>query len=461
MYYYDLLDIQHEIRKQGLKCNRTDLIAKAQQYHEAVTQEIVYGFMMHATVPQILNNTVPFNISRVRKNLGRYGKPQRYWWDWLHTNFPLVTVLQKGNSIQKMNSLVESTVPLDILLASQDSKYVIDQVYRDITPDTEMHFAPIDQLNLKNYILATASSNHTNPKIVNNLKMARLIQMIADANEGHLPQMVNLSTFGRTYYKGPNLQSVAKTVRHAALGPCYEVDVNSSVFNWKYSVVPFQSELVYTRELIRDKVRVRRQLARLLFDNEDDRSINTVKTVLTAIGFGARGNTGLARWQDGSGVWKENAIKKIIRSDAVRERFFKDTWVKRFMAEQKRMDDHIFAEMQEGIKEAGLDPKVLGITTDTGRISRGKTIAFGYQQSEATVMKNILEVARVEPILQVHDAFYFKTKPDVPSMGWRLQQHWPIATLSIEEIAPWNYENVVDIEAHRAHIAHEEAAANQ
>ena len=459
MNFYDLEDIQQLFDAQGLSSQRTDVMAKAQQYQSAVAKEIAYGFHMQATIPQILQNHVPFNISRVRRSLGRYGPRKQYWWDWLHANFPLITVIKKGNSLQQMNSIIESKLDLDILLASQDNRYVIDELYRDFDQNTTVHYARIDQRNLANYIAGTNASQHTNKTILENLKMARLIQMIAEATEGVLPQIVSESKFGRTYYKGPNLQSVHKEVRHAALGPCYAVDVNSSVFNWKYSVVDFQKELIRTRELIQDKVRIRKYLAQLLFGNTEKRTIKTVKQVITAIGFGARGNGGAARWQDSSGVWQDSAIKKIIRSDAIRQRFFEDSWVKEFMAEQKQIDDHIFAEMREGIEDAGLDPVELGITTDSGRISRSKTIAFGYQQSEAGVMKKILEHSNAEVLLQVHDAYYFKTKPDVPNMGWILQKEWPLATLSIEQIAPWSYKNLEYLDEHRAHIAAEEEKA--
>ncbi len=460
MNYYKPEDIQQLFDAQGLSSQRTDVIAKSKQYHNAVAKEIAYGFYMQANMAQIKQNHVPFNISRVRRALGRYGPRKQYWWDWLHTNFPLITVIKKGNSLQQMNSIVKSSIDLDILLASQDNRYVIDELYRDFGNNNKVHYAPIDQRNLANYIASTVASKHTNKTILENLKLARLIQMIAEATEGVLPQIVSVSNFGRTYYRGPNLQSVHKEVRHAALGPCYAVDVNSSVFNWKYSCVPLLQEgLIRTRELIQDKVRVRRQLATLLFGNTEEHTIKTVKQVLTAIGFGARGNSGSGSWQDSSGVWQDSAIKKIIRSDKLRERFFEDTWVKAFLAEQKLMDDHIFAEMREGIKEAGLDPVELGITTDSGRISRSKTIAFGYQQSEADVMKKILEHNKAEVLLQVHDAYYFKTKPDVANMGWLLQKEWPLATLSIEQIAPWSYKNLEYLAEHRAHIAAEEAAA--
>jgi hypothetical protein len=368
-------------------------------------------------------------------------------------------VIKKGNNLQGTNSIVKSTLDLDILLASHDNDYVISEVYRDFASADQVHYTPIDQRNLKNYIAATAAGNHDNERILENLKMARLMQMIAEATQGVLPQIVNPSKFGRTYYRGVNLQSVHKEVRHAALGPCYAVDVNASVFNWKYSCVPFQPELIRTRELIQDKDRVRKQLAKLLFDNTEERTIKTVKKLLTAIGFGARGNTGIGRWQDASGTWQENAVNRIIHSEAVRKRFFSDPWVKQFIAEQKRIDDHIFAEMREGIKEAELDAQELGITTDSGKLSRNKTIAFGYQQSEAQVMRNILEYSSAELLLQVHDAFYFKTKPDLPSMGWILQKDWPLATLSLEKIQPWAYVDLEDLQQHREHIAAEEAAA--
>ena len=75
-------------------------------------------------------------------------------------------------------------------------------------------------------------------------------------------------------------------------------------------------------------------------------------------------------------------------------------------------------------------------------------------------MRKMLEWSRTDVLLQVHDGVYFKTKPDMPSMHTVLQEVWPLATLSIEEVSNYSYENIDEIHAHKKFIAQLEREAN-
>ena len=459
MKYYSIQEIC-DLAKQELPVKYTDLEIKVKQYHDAVYKELVYGYYL-ANMDQINQGVIPFNITRLRKKLGRYGKGGKgYWWDWLHLNFPLVSITSKGNSIKGVSSMAEPIVPLDIILASGSGKELIEALYSTQDLESDIDFAPINVYSLNNYVQATAAENNINPTIQKNLKDARIILAIARECDNQLPQVASKSKFGRTYYKGINLQNIHKTVRHAALGACYEVDINSSVFNWKYAVVPFRDELTYTRELIQDKTRIRKHLAQVVFGNTTKRSTDTVKRVLTAISFGARAET-RSWFKTVEGVWTQGAVSEIIYSKDVRDTLFNDPWMREFMREQDRINKYIGEDLACAAREGVIPQHFLeDLKSERGRISKAKLIAWAYQQSEQQVMALILKEARSEVVLQVHDGVYFRTKPDMPSMQTVLQEHWPLATLSIQQIENYAYHNRELDQQHVEHIQREERAAN-
>jgi ribosomal protein L33 len=457
-YYYSPEEIADHAQ-QTLTCKFTDIIAKAKQYQDAVVKELYYGYFL-ASMDQINANQLPFNITRLRKSLGRYGKPQRYWWDWLNSNYPIVRVIKRGNSIKKESSLVEINIPIDIILASGNKRDFVQAVYRQFAESSEVHPVKINLHNLQNYILSTNAQNNPNKTIQNNLKSARMIHMIASELDGVLPQVVSKSTFGRTYYSGPNLQNVHKTVREAALGPCWSVDINNAVFNWKYSVVPFAQELSYTEEYIRDKNRIRKHLAQVVFGNTTDYSIKTIKRVLTAVSFGARSET-RCWFKNAEGAWTQGAISKILYSKDLRDQLFQDQWMREFVLEQDRINKFIGDDLALAAKE-GMIPEshLVDLRTERGRVSKNKLVAWYYQQSEQQIISEILKWSTAEVLLQVHDGVYFKTKPDMPSMQTELQVHWPLATLSIKLVENYHYENKEELNLHRQFIRQQEIEAN-
>ena len=463
MQYYTTQEIS-ELALLQLPIKYTDLTAKALQYHTIVFNELVTGYYL-ADMKQINNNTLPFNITRVRKALGRFGAGGRgYWWDWLHVNFPLVTIISKGNSIQGVSSMAELTgVPLDIILAGANGKELLAAVYGQYG-DADIDITPIDQHSLANYISSTSRelAKKSNNTRANNLKSARIILAVARELNGYLYQVKSPSSFGRTYYKGVNLQNVHATVREAALGCCWSIDIDTSVFNWKYSVVPFRDELTYTRELIQCKNRIRRDLALVVFGNSEPYSIKTIKQVLTAIGFGA-GSHGKAWFKTAQGAWTQGAVSELIRSADHRERLFADPWMQGFMKEQDRINKNIGSELALAAASGEISEVYLqDLRSERGRISKSKLIAWAYQQTEQTVMADILEHAgSAALLLQVHDGVYFKTKPDIASMQDVLRLHWPLATLSSNKLEAWRHIDHDELQAHRLHIQQEERNARE
>lgn len=461
MTYYHNPELVAAKAKAELPCKFTNVQQKARDYQEAVMKELNYSFYLLANMEQINNNQLPFNLTRVRQELGRYGKaPQKYWWDWLHTNFPIVKTIKKGNSYQKGVSIVEIDIPLDIVLASGDPDKIFSAIYSRYDKDSEVCIAKINQLSLKNYIASTDAQKSPNKTIQKNLKDARLILMISEFCNGVLPQIISKSNFGRTYYQGLNLQSVHKTVREAALGRGHSIDINTSVFNWKYAMVPFREELTYTRELIKDKTRTRKYLAKVVFGTSEKWAIDLIKKTITAISFGAKGES-RSWFKNDDGKWTQGAISEIIRSKELRQKLFDDPWMIQFMIEQEKINKWIGDDLVAAVNEGAIPETYLeDLKSERGRISRVKLIAWAYQQSEQMVMKDIIKYSNAEVLLQVHDGVYFKTKPDINSMNTILQQHWPLASLSYEEIESYSYTNIIDIADHKKVIEKAERDAN-
>lgn len=439
----------------------------ATEYQQAVFEEIAYSYYVMANMEQVRENRIPFNLTRVRHRLGRYSKKNLYWWDWLNQEFPMINIIQKGNKIQGVVSMVEPQMPINVILASGDSKQLVRALYSKFDLECDLHFAPINVYSLQNYILATQSLDCKEKTYQDNLRDAKTILMIAGECNNQLPQVVNHSAFGRTYYRGINLQSVHKTVRHAALGACYSVDINAAVFNWKYAQYPDKSQLTYTRELIQDKNRIRKHLARVVFGNTKEISVKTIKRVLTAISFGAKeSGKGMffnKNWTPNNGEPKyiSSSVDTIIRSPELRTALFADPWMREFMREQKLLNDYIY-QVCLAAKQAGKIPQSMleDLQSRSGRISQAKFVAWAYQHGEQEVMAALREAARADVLLQVHDGMYFKSKPDMASMNTVLQDFWPLATLSIEQIDNYYYRNRELDQQHLDFIREQELIAN-
>ena len=445
---------------QALNPARTCAHTKAQQYYDVVVAELRRGLVMRRK-----NQThIPFRIETVKRALGRYGNPQQYWWKYLHNTYPLITVIKGGNNLTGEASMVDSQIPMDVLLASGDAQAITDALYADFDGTESIHTVPINQKTLGAYIQSTQALVEHKPHLQNHLHKAQLIQAVAQTTGGTLPQVVNLSNFGRCYYKGLNLQNVPKVVRHAALGKCWAVDINNSVFQWKMSYLDRSSvqehrAFTYTRELFDRKNAIREELAQVVWGNTLPHSIQSIKSVLTAISFGAR-RTGACWFRDAAGQWQSNAIGSIIRDAEHRERLFNNTWFQGFCAEQRILDDMIYQDFRENHTLS--EQQLTEVKTDGGKWNRSRTISYAYQQAEAEA-RNILmtALAPYEILLQVHDCVYVRHEPDVRNAQLPLQNLWPWATLSKEQVDPWLYNNSAQKLSHQDRIDLEEYLSKQ
>ena len=438
----------------------------AERYVNTVKQHILNG-IARSDNHQLAADYFPISLRQLQNECGKFKPGNQYYFKILHDKFPLFKVVSKGNNLKRRQTVAETDIPFDILLASGDQKEIVKAIYKDVTGDEECDFVEIAEQNLQNYInrIKTYDSNKTN---LRNLRDAKLILMISKQNEAILPQIVNESRFGRRYYRGLNLQSCSKEVRHAALGACWNVDISNSVFNWRYSNFHKDGKelLLNTRSYLLDKDRIRKKLAYAVFGNTKKYSIETVKRVMTAISFGARGETN-CWFKNGSGQWIQGSISEIIKSPELRKEFFAfedfEFSMPGFMHEQQVINEYLVKHL---FKDKMKDPEIkkLCLTESGKRISEKKFLALMYQQEERRIMEQLNSWSNSKQLLLVHDGAYYKTKPDITSMNTELQKFWELAKLDLEFVEPWHYvateQEIIEIQEHKDFIRQEERAAN-
>jgi hypothetical protein len=248
-------------------------------------------------------------------------------------------------------------------------------------------------------------------------------------------------------------------VRHAALGTCYEYDLNASVFAWKLDTahrhlgIPL-SQLSYTMEYIDNKDKIRERLARSLpIQAGFDTKLKLVKEVMTAVGFGARISTKNACWYDASGQLVFTAMSKIVKSPEAREALFNDPWMRAFANEQVAISKAIFDDIKPHVQ----DKKFL--LNDNGNLSQNKVCAYLYQTQERAYIEDLVADARQQDslLLVVHDGFYTKVPQKLARLKEILKQHNPEANVSKEDINGYTFDpNILE---HKNFIIEEERRA--
>lgn len=327
----------------------------------------------------------------------------------------------------------------DILAATGKPAEVVLELYKPYTQQIAQDLydeVQIDMRSLGAYIKANRAHEQRslsptdkkyNKELVDeldrNLKSAQLIYKSAEYTDGILIQVISESKFGRKYYAGPNLQTAPKIVRHAALGTCYEYDLESNVFAWKYTSfkkIAQQYEpsagCPATLEYLDHKNSIRRRLARDLFDTEADWALKAIKKAITAIGFGAPART--TGYRNPRGHYQPTALNTHITSVAKLQKFLDDSWVKEFIDEQKQINDIIF-EVTKPYNETEWR-SIPGLVDAAGRLRKNSVISYLYQKHERHLMESICEIIDPsQPVLLVHDCIY--TKKPVPLRELREQ----------------------------------------
>ena len=412
--------------------NKTNHLKVAQQYFRECRKALVRGILL-ASEDQLSGELVPISWRDLRFACGQYGSKtnRQYWFDWLHANHPIIEKVKDGYSFGKKGSLTTVKIMrnIELILACKDPAETFQAFYENEV-DSDIDWVNIDLASLSAFIKSNQAIANRNTKLDYNLRQAQIILDIATYCNGQLPQIVNESHFGRKYYRGPNLQNTSKIVRHAALGDCHQYDIEASVFVWKLDLskdIDSTIKLPATLDYLDHKAYHRKRLAELVFGNKYDYTVNTIKQAITAIGFGARATNAI--WIE-DGQKKTTSLREIITSEEYLKKFLDDSLISEFMTEQETMNRLIFDQVKE-------DPRYKNNTnlhTDSGRLSRNKTISFLYQNTERAVVRQLLAIAKpADILLECHDGFYTKHRADLAGMRYELKQFLSNGRLDHEE----------------------------
>jgi len=357
----------------------------------------------------------------VRYTMSKNGKKQ-YWFDWFVQNFPLWTVLTKGNSATHRNS--EIMINFDILKALAEVSPI--EVYKAweserVATDT-LDYILIDLENLQRYIAQTTESvtmqisGNLKDTMKRNLADALIIEALAIAHNDtevcnltgntlhYLPQTYRVSPeFNRRTYTGSiALQRCHSKVRDACVGKGYQLDLNNSVyafFKWLgKDHVGIDTSII--TELMENKKRFRADIGSVLLNTFDNSKEKKVKKCITALGFGAM-DTEFGSLKDilrnSDDLIAFNNHPKVIQLKLLTSQIHK--WAKTFYADE--------------IAEIKLrDPDFV---TRGNQIKMKKFMAKIYQNYETALMLDLmkfLDSTGNPTVLWVHDGIYLRKKPD-------------------------------------------------
>lgn len=411
----------------------------------------------------------------------------------------VVTPGLKGSdpSTVQLTSLVTMTDAMDIKMLRKLKINELDALLNDTTlsdvdffyrlfPEFETmnesqlktiyHLCPIDIKSLHQFIVwLTHKANKINDVERQVLvRQARVIMRIAQTGTGDLPMLINPSYFGRTYYRGINVQSVHKTLREAMLGDCYGYDIRTSVVSWKMgyaqlcyesmkSPKKFEDEFGTSMAYLEDKKAFRKLLMLETFGNDShvdvDVQLDIVKQALTALSFGAR--THRHGWIDHSGKPCNPALVKIIRNFDARSRFLDCDVMKSFLAEQDKLDKFIYNYHTTTQPTLLTDPEL----KKGGRKCKSKIMSYLYQHFETDAMDafraELKRLGRTDLLASVHDAIFIRHKLsayDKENIEVKMREKTGISTwnLDVDDLKAFtgiSAQVLIDEQAHKLFIS--------
>ncbi|OAH42752.1 hypothetical protein AX777_05810 [Sphingobium yanoikuyae] len=431
-------------------------------------------------------------------------KNERFWvWNEFKDIFPLVIEQVKGSNLTRTTIGNEKNTKVTItnkrfiamLLNERAPATVFEELFKNANlNEADVEPIEIDMENLQNYIentqyaLDKATATALRAKLEKSLYQAQLVYKVgehtlAEAGVAFLPMMPSKSPFGRTYYKGLNIQNVTKEVRSAIIGPHFQYDMNAAVYAVKLAMLNEyhggENNIINglignrTREYLDNKTAIRNRLAKEVFTHVDitwDYKVRNIKNALTAIGFGAKASSGF--WFDNNSV-KGPALTEIIKDKVARETFLNDPFVVAFLSEQQEIEDDILAMLRANERYDEICEVIREANDTNGKVTKSLLMAYAYQQYETFLMDiavGILAQYRISVKARIHDAFIVMQKVPAKVMdeiiaAWgNYSRH---LTLDCDEIRGWipaEFKKALDaqseqLEQHKRHIAAEERRA--
>lgn len=376
-------------------------------------------------------------------------------------------IITKGNNMTEMVTQVELTVDYRRLIKFTVPEIIYIEAYREYESEilqNQYHMIKIDRAGLTAYL--EHQQNYYNSLPMNRrqydttdytIAQCQTLLKIAEHDNGSIPHIYRDSPFGRRYYLGPNLQNSGRHLRQAALGDCWQYDLETSVFAWKnhqYHEITGKN-LPDTLEYLDHKQPIRKRLAQHCYGRDTHAYQDYIKQAITAIGFGAQ--LAMNGHKDKTtGQWINGAIADSLRSRTARQLFIQDTWVQDFYQEQRKANRVIIEHYRSQGAESQWQ-QLTDLYTEAGSIRPDRVMAYLYQHAETSVMRAIMAAAEdSEILLWVHDGFYTRRPIGNETLLDIRQQLADLGMkIAVSHSPAWSSESQ-DLELHRAHIQREE-----
>jgi hypothetical protein len=302
----------------------------------------------------------------------------------------------------------------------------------------------------------TKNNNAYKEKLLKNSLAAKQLQtMIHDADDTnatpYIKELWKQADSGRIYGQGYSLQRMSKEVRHAALGYCYKYDFKASAFalmaGLAHEINPslkFSAVLDY----VKHRASIRQRIAKELQMDE-----SVVKTIFTAIGFGAELKNN--QYNAIRGAFAKVARMKHDTSISLERDVYNNLGADEFMRLVENSTFCYIYDALQVINKTILDYYKTNALVINGRtynaidVNTGKKgnerqkLAWIYQAMEFTAMVHfsdlVEDMTQQEPLLTTHDCVYYKNRLSVSvklDAAYLLNQKYPYLRFEEEEIVP-------------------------
>ena len=235
--------------------NRTSYRVVAETYIENCIREIHNYVIFHSTKASSNKKLYYVSLTNMHE---RYLMPgtNELWHRWITRNsLSIIRVITKGDNIKREKSgvILQGITIMDLIdIATEDSGDYFDKCYGNFMhQNLPIEWIPIDIKSLKNYIKSTQSalkqySAHSTmgKTLTRYIASAQsILALTLETKKRYHHKQPPYSNYyliqfckpqeafqPRKYYKGISLHNVPRIVREAALGECYEYDINAGVY---------------------------------------------------------------------------------------------------------------------------------------------------------------------------------------------------------------------------------------
>lgn len=457
---------------------------KATKFHNKYLT-VVRNYLFRA-LPHIQGDIVGFPLKEAFEVSGKFQYKNNTYYVWKEF-YELQPFFYKHREANRWAGLVtevriKDQKYIDLLIDTADREELINIFYSKYD-NAERFNVPIDYDSLCAYISRTehllqimSIDDARQGKVQQNYRTAKFFKLISEHycdtyGEYVIPHVIsNKKDYGRTYYKGINLQNCSKEVREAALGDHISYDLNAAAYAIKLILAKdifdeygynFNGMFTYTKEYLDHKSQIRDELASVIKQHMPNypNPLKLVKEAINAIGFGAKMHEGT--WET-DGIKKYSTLRHIIYNKNARLAFSNHPFILNFIQEQNQLCNIIYEYYSRIEGFVNKVKNIPDIYTTRGKLSKSKILAYLYQHMETKIMDLI--TSNIIPKLRIHDSFIV-TKPvdseTLKDIKFELSQISPYLSLTSETHNGWVSQNVLEMEQeHKRFIEQEELLAN-